>query len=168
MPKGQCVEVSTPDKNQKISINGGLNYRTNLVSQRINYGKNAVKFIGFLAQLTREYRHSYRILVLDNASYHTAHIVQEFLDELSGCFQIIWLPSYCLQLNDIEHIWKYVKGASLANFDFEDTGSLHQAIAEVFDELNSNPQSDLTFRFRDTLSKNLLKVAQKHNLFEIV
>lgn len=167
MPKGQCVEVSTPDKNQKISINGGLNYRTNLVSQRINYGKNAVKFIGFLARLTREYRHSYRILVLDNASYHTAHIVQEFLDELYGCFQIIQLPSYCLELNDIEHIWKYIKGASLANFDFEDTGSLRQAIAKVFDELNSNPQSDLTLRFRDTLSKNLLKVAQKYNLFEI-
>ena len=63
------------------------------------------------------------------------------------------------ELNDIEHIWKYVKGASLANFDFGDTSSLHQAIAEVFDELNSNPESDLTLRFRDALSKNLLKVA---------
>jgi len=64
----------------------------------------------------------------------------------------------CYGMNDIEHIWKYVKGASLANFDFGDTSSLRQAIAEVFDELNSNPQSDLTLRFRDPLSKKLLKV----------
>ena len=43
--------------------------------------------------------------------------------------------------------------------DFGNTSSLRQAIAEVLDELNSNPESDLTLRFRDPLSKNILKVA---------
>ncbi|MFB0553899.1 MAG: hypothetical protein ACETWQ_11370 [Phycisphaerae bacterium] len=43
--------------------------------------------------------------------------------------------------------------------DFDNTSSLRQAIAEVLDELNSNPESDLTLRFRDPLSKNILKVA---------
>ena len=85
----------------------------------------------------------------------------KFLDELSCRFQVIWLPPYCPELNDIEHIWKYVKGASLANFDFGDSSSLRQAIVEVFDELNSNPQSDLTLRFRDPLSRNLLEVSKK-------
>ncbi len=37
--------------------------------------------------------------------------------------------------------------------------SLRQAIAEVFDALNSNPESDLTLRFRAPLSKNLLNLA---------
>jgi hypothetical protein len=54
---------------------------------------------------------------------------------------------------------KYVIDASLANFDFGDSNSLRQAITEVFDELNSNPESDLTLRFLDPLSKYLLKVA---------
>jgi len=159
MLKGQCVEVPAPGKNQKIPIYGALNYRTNKVSYQIGYGKNAVEFLGFLAQLAHEYHNRHCVVVLDNASYHTACIVQKFLDELSSSFQVIWLPPYCPELNDIEHIWKYVKGASLANFDFGDTGSLRQAIAEVFDELNSNPESDLALRFRDPLSKNLLKVA---------
>jgi hypothetical protein len=74
-------------------------------------------------------------------------------------FQVIWLSPYCPELNAIKHIWKYVKGASLANFDFGDTGSLRQAMAEVFDKLNSSQESDLTLRFRDPLSKYLLKVA---------
>jgi len=69
------------------------------------------------------------------------------------------LPPYCPELNDIERIWKYVKGASLANFYFGDSESLCQAITEVFDKLNSETKSDLTFRFRDPISKNLLKVA---------
>jgi transposase len=159
MPKGWCVEVPAPGKNQKIPIYGALNYRTNKVSYQVGYGKNAVEFLGFLAQLAQEYHDKHCVVVLDNASYHTACVVQKFLDELSCRFQVIWLPPYSPELNDIEHIWKYIKGASLANFDFGDSNSLRQAIAEVFEELNSNPESDLTLRFRDPLSKILLKVA---------
>jgi len=51
MPKGQCVEGPAP-------------------------GKNAVEFLGFLAQLTYEYRDRHCIVVLDNTSYHTACVVQ--------------------------------------------------------------------------------------------
>jgi transposase len=159
MPKGQYVEVPALGKNQKIPIYGALNYRTNKVSYQVGYGKNAAEFLGFLAQLAYEYHDKHCVVVLDNASYHTACVVQKFLDELSCRFQVIWLPPYSPELNDIEHIWKYVKGASLANFDFGDSNSLRQAITKVFDELNSNPESDLTLRFRDPLSKNLLKVA---------
>ena len=151
--------MPAPDKNQKIPIYGILNYRTNKVSYQIGYGKNTVEFLGFLAQLTSVFRDRHCIVVLDNAGYHTACVAQKFSVELCCHFQVIWLPPYCPELNDIEHIWKYVKGASPANFDFGNTGSLRRAIAEVFDELNSNPKSDLTLLLPDPLSKNLLKVA---------
>ena len=128
-------------------------------SHQVDYDKNAAEFLGFLAQLAYEYHDKHCVVVVDNASYHTACVVQKILDELSFRFQVIRLPPYSPELNDIEHIWKYVKGASLANFDFGDSNSLRQAITEVFNELNSNPESDLTLRFRDPLSKNLLKVA---------
>ena len=159
MPRGQCVQIPAPGKNQKVPIYGALNYRTNKVSYKIGHGKNAVEFLGFLAQLAQEYCGRPCIVVLDNASYHTAVVVQKFLDELSGRFEVIWLPPYSPELNDIERIWKYVKGASLANYDFGDVLNLRQAIAEVFDEINSNSGSDLTLRFSDPLSKDLLKVA---------
>ena len=123
------------------------------------FGKNAVEFLGFLAQLAHEYSGRPCIVVLDNASYHTAVVVQKFLAELSTRFEVVWLPPYCPKLNDIERIWKYVKGASLANYDFGNVTNLRQAITEVFDEINSNVKSDLTLRFRDPLSKDLLKVA---------
>jgi len=43
--------------------------------------------------------------------------------------------------------------------DFGNTASLREAIAELFGELNRDCRSDLTIRFRDPLSKKLLKVA---------
>jgi len=59
----------------------------------------------------------------------------------------------------IERIWKYIKAASLANFDFGNKDTIRPAITEVFDELNRSPKSDLTLRFRDPLSKNIVKGA---------
>ena len=159
MPKGQCVQIPALGKNQKVPIYGALNYRTNRVSYRVGYGKNAVEFLGFLAQLAQGYSCRLCIVVLDNASYHTAVVFQKFLAELATRFEVIWLPPYCPALNDIERIWKYVKGTSLANYDFGHVTNLSQAITEVSDEINSNSRSDLTLRFRDPLSRDLLKVA---------
>ena len=159
MPKGQRTEIPVPEANRKIPIYGALNYRSNHVSYWVANGKNATEFLGFVAQLAQEYGQRRCLLVLDNASYHTASVVRQYLDELSSSFEVIWLPPYCPELNDIEHIWKYVKGASLANYDFGHVNNLREAVTQVFEELNSGTEDELHLRFRDPLSKNLLQVA---------
>ena len=153
------MEVPVPLHNHKVPIYGALNYRSNQVSYQVGHGKNAAEFVGFLAQLAAEYRGRGCVLVLDNASYHTAMVVLNYLEELSSSFQVIWLPPYSPELNVIEHIWKYVKSASLANFDFGGADSLRSAISDVFDELNNGTGDVLSLRFRDPISKNLLQAA---------
>ncbi len=69
------------------------------------------------------------------------------------------MPPYCPELNDTERIWRYVKGASLANYDFGQIATLREAIVEVFDELNASTETELNLRFRDPLSKQSLRVA---------
>ncbi len=159
MPRHERVEVPAPGTNRKVPVYGALNHRTNRVSYRIGDGKNATEFVGFLAQLVQEYGDRSCVLVLDNASYHTARLVRSYLEELAASIEVIWLPPYCPELNDIERIWKYVKGASLANYDFGEVESLREAIRQVFDDLNSRASDDLSLCFRDALSKQLLKVA---------
>lgn len=159
MFRAERLEIPAPGTNQKIPIYGALNYRTNQVSYHVASGKNATCFLGFLAQLAQEYQGRRCLLVLDNASYHTALVVRNYLAELKSLFEVIWLPPYCPELNDIERIWKYVKGASLANYDFGQAATLREAIVEVFEELNAATETELTLSFRDPLSKNLLKVA---------
>ena len=159
MPRDERLEIPAPGTNRKVPIYGALNYRTNRVSYRIGSGKNATNFLAFLAQLAQEYQGRPCVLVLDNASYHTAAIVRSYLAELGSTFEVIWLPPYSPELNDIERIWKYVKGASLANYDFGQTATLREAIVEVFEELNASTETDLTLRFRDPLSKHLGRVA---------
>jgi len=159
MPKSERFEVPAPGTNRKIPIFAALNYGSNRLSYHIGQGKNATEFLGFLAQLAQEHHHRHGLMVLDNASYHTAAVVQKYLAELASTFQVIWLPPYCPELNDIEHVWKYVKAASLANYDFGQATNLRSAIVEVFAELNNGVHDNLTLSFRDPLSKELLQVA---------
>ena len=159
MPRSERLEIPAPGTNRKIPLYGALNYRTNEVSYRVGSGKNAACFLGFLSQLAQEYQGRQCLLVLDNASYHRAVVVRKYLMELNSLFEVIWLPPYCPELNDIERIWKYVKGASLANYDFGQADTLREAIVEVFEALNASTETELALCFRDPLSKQLLQVA---------
>ncbi len=122
-------------------------------------GKNSRNFLAFLAQLAVEYRGRHCVLVLDNASYHTSMVVAQYLREMTDAFEVAWLPPYCPELNDIERIWKYVKGAAMANHDFGGVESLREAVNRVFEELNRSETHDLALRFRDPLAKDLLEAA---------
>ena len=159
MQRGDCVHIPAPGKNRKIPLYGALNYRTNRVSYRIGQEKNTATFLGFLAQLACEYRGRPCILVLDNASYHTALVARKYLAETTDCFEVIWLPPYSPELNDIERIWKFVKGASLANYDFGHVDNLRDAIVQVFRELNNTKRDPLSLCYRDPLTKHFLQAA---------
>jgi transposase len=159
MLKRQRVAIPAPGTDQRIPVFGALNYRSNHVSYRIGQHKNATEFLAFLAQLAAEYRGRRCLLVLDNASYHTAHVVRQYLSELDATFRVLWLPPYSPELNVIEHIWKYIKGSSLANYDFGNTDNIRDAIIESFKQLNGTDHTELGLHFRDPLSKTLLRVA---------
>ena len=78
-PRGETVEIPAPGSNRTLPIYGALNYRTNHVSYRVRTGKNSRNFLAFLAQFATEYRRRRSALVLDNASYHTAIVVAQYL-----------------------------------------------------------------------------------------
>jgi len=159
MPKGETVEVPAPGKNRKLPIYGALNYRTDRVSCRVGGGKNARNFLGFLAQLSEEYRGGACVLVLDNAGYHTAVVVRQYLAETRDTFRAVWLPAYSPEFNDIAHIWKYIKGASLANYGFGNVDNLRDVVVKAFEELNRPDDNELAPNSRRSLARDLLEVA---------
>ena len=158
-PRGETVEIPAPGSNRKLPIYGALNYRTNHVSHRIGSGKNSRNFMAFLAQLAVEYHGKRCVLVLDNASYHTAVAVAQYLREMTDAFEVAWLAPYCPELNDIERIWKYVKGSAMANHDFGGVEDMREAVNRSFESLNRSDRHDLCLHFRDPLAKDLPEAA---------
>ncbi|OBX81040.1 hypothetical protein A9308_02165 [Moraxella atlantae] len=92
----------------------------------------------------------YTVLVLDNASVHTAKIIQKRLKtwQQRGLF-IFYLPPYSPHLNIIERLWKEVKQGWLRLCDYFDFDSLRYGVNRVFAnvgltlKLNFKPVTDL-------------------------
>ena len=158
-PRGEIVEIPAPGSNRKLPIYGALNFRTNHVSYRVGSGKNSRTFLAFLAELAVEYRGRHCVLVLDNASYHTAMVVAQYLREMTASFEVVWLAPYCPELIDIERIWKYVKGSAMANHDFGGVEDMREAVNVAFEDLNRLEDHDLGLHFRDPLTKDLPEAA---------
>lgn len=75
---------------------------------------NSLSFIAFLEQLLVEYPKAMIFLVLDNASYHRAKIVLDWLNT-HPMIQFLWLPKNNPQLNPVEKIWWRMKDTVAAN-----------------------------------------------------
>ena len=71
---------------------------------------NADCFISFLKLILRKYKDSKKIyLIIDNAPGHRAKKVQKFLDNHKDKLEVVKLPAYSPDLNDIELVWREVK-----------------------------------------------------------
>lgn len=45
------------------------------------------------------------LLVLDNAKYHHAKRLREYIDSIKDCLEFFYLPAYSPEINAIEMLW---------------------------------------------------------------
>src|SRR5271157_1113337 len=95
---------------------------------------NAVTFETFLRRLLRHRRpHRRLVLVLDNARYHHATLLQPLLAAQREVLSCAFLPPYSPDLNPIEHVWKLARQLCTHNQYFP---LLTDLIAAVAAQLN--------------------------------
>ena len=81
---------------------------------------NAASFLQFLKKLSRRRRKGHRmVVVVDNASWHRARTLQEWLSERKRWLTIDFLPPYSPELNSIERVWKLTRRICTHNQYFE-------------------------------------------------
>jgi transposase len=101
---------------------------------------NAQTFLNFLKRLVG--RHDRKIhLILDNARYHHAILLQEWLSENSGRIQLHFLPAYSPKLNAQEGVWRLTRRKSTHNRFFNDEKQLHSILFRRFNRFQGNPAS---------------------------
>jgi transposase len=101
---------------------------------------NALTFLKFLKQLVRCYERKIH-LVLDNARYHHAILLQEWLEANKDKIQLHFLPAYSPKLNAQEGVWRITRRKSIHNRFFNDEKELHQALFKRFNRFQGNPAS---------------------------
>jgi len=115
MRRGHQRRIPTPGSNRKRSIFGALNWHTGDWTYCVTQHKRAAEFIAFLEQLLLAYPSQPLLLIVDNASIHTAKVVRAWLLEHPR-LELLFLPTYSGHVqNPVEKVWWRLKDQVAAN-----------------------------------------------------
>jgi len=127
---GSQPEIKSPVDRFKVSIFGAMGGNGQLITFE-NETFDAVTFRLFLEKLLFKAETGRKengkpkkiLLVLDNAKYHHAKILQPWLNSVSDLLELFFLPPYSPDLNPIEMLWKKTRRNVTHNRFFS---SLHE------------------------------------------
>lgn len=100
--------------NQSVKCFGVLHAVTGELITQMADKCNSHTFLAFLEQIVATYPDQLVYLILDNASWHRAKLVQAWL-ETHPMVELVWLPFGSPKLNPIERIWGKLKDRIAAN-----------------------------------------------------
>lgn len=130
-------EVTTPGKNQKRVLYGGLNLKTGQLTGHWAATKSGGHFIEFLEALMADYPNQNILMIADNGSFHHTQQVDKFLEKHKDRIEARWLPPYCPDLNDIERTWRRLKASHASNFLFNSLDELVANVQKGIREMNA-------------------------------
>lgn len=137
------VRILTPEDNRYFYIFGVLNILTGSLTYAFFDKQNRFTFIEFLEQILLAYPTGPIILILDNATYHTAKDVLKWLEKHPR-LTVLWLPRYAPELNPVDKIWWCLKQKVAANHCYLTIEDLKKAVKASLDQMDSEEILQLT------------------------
>jgi transposase len=151
---GQRLEVGVGGGRKRLNILGAYCPEDHEYLDRryVKENLNAQSLIDLMAWMHQRHPQVKRfVLYLDNARYHHARLVREWLaqfqDQHGVVFVLEFLPAYSPNLNLIERLWKFLRKKALQQWHptFE---AMQQAVAEILDHL-ADYEGELTTLMTD-------------------
>lgn len=99
------------------------------------------------------------VLVLDKGNPNHAHALHRDLELAEPHIEVVWLPTYCWNLNLIERLWKHIKGSRLANVLFASYREFVEHVESALEDFAEHPDltlSAVTKTSEMNMRKNLL------------
>ena len=146
LPRGQRCAIATSSGRDRLNLHGAIDLETGATRIVEVETVDAQSTIRLLESIERAYPTMTKIHVpLDNARYHHAKLVREWLAQPDRKIVLHFIPPYCPHLNPIERLWlvmhKHVThNKTYAKFrDFADAvlGFLRETVPRRFDEFSS-------------------------------
>lgn len=145
------VPATRPGEKRKRHVFGGYNWAKDTITWTTALIKNTATFIVFLEELLiKQYPSGRVVLVMDNVSYHKSASALAALSLFEHRVMVVWLPTYCSDLNPIERFWRFLKDQACANHLEDDIACVLEH-AERTMTLQNQPDAEIRFH----VSKNL-------------
>lgn len=114
---------------KSISLFGAVCAQTGQLISMLSPIFNAETFLSFLKKVLKTKKKGRRIiLVVDNARYHHAILLKEWLESNKKAIRLLFLPPYSPELNHVERVWKMTRKLCTHNQYFETLGELNEVV----------------------------------------
>ena len=108
--KGEKRVVKNYGRRARVNLLGALELVTGIFHGVLTqFNVNAMRFRRFLCHLKREMRHDKLLLICDNAKFHHARWLTQWLESQQAWLQVVFLPAYSPDFNPIERLWRWLK-----------------------------------------------------------
>ena len=150
-PKGIAIAVEQTTGRQSLNIHGAINLETGQTQMLEVTKVNARSLIALLKAVEAAHPQKRRIHVhLDNASYHHAKRVREWLKRQGRKCVLHFIPPYCPHLDPIERCWGLMHRYTTHNRDYK---TFEQFRAAILTFLNQTIPKKWE-HFRDRINDN--------------
>ncbi len=118
---------------KSVGVFGAVRVSDGRLVTRFEKTFNANTFQLFLIQLVRHLRKGRKmVVVMDNAKWHHAKVLNPWLQQRHYWFQLDFLPPYSPDLNPIERVWKLTRRLRTHNRYFSKLDELVDVVSEQF------------------------------------
>jgi transposase len=126
--------IKTNSGRERLNLNGALNFqeKTAILLEEKTINQEAT--IKLLEAIKKRQKHGKVYLILDNAKYHHAKIVRNWVLNHPR-FTLMYLPAYSPNLNLIERLWKFFHQKVTNNRYFETFKEFKQETLHFFENL---------------------------------
>ena len=105
-PKDENIALRTASGRDRMNVHGAIDLETGVTVIKEVLVVDALSTIALLEAIERAYPHKHRIHpYLDNAAYHHAKLVRDWLSRPGRRIVLHFVPAYCAHLNPIERLW---------------------------------------------------------------
>jgi transposase len=163
-PKHETLAVAQTSGRQRLNVQGAIDLETGMTCMLEAPTVNAASTIALLVMIEAAYPGKRIIhLFLDNARYHHAKIVREWLDRAGCRIRLHFIPPYSPHLNPIERLWGLMHKFITHNRSYENFAQFKTALLAFVQKqvpANWNTYCDnISDRFRIIAPADFRKVA---------
>lgn len=136
--RGQTPEVPTSGRRQSVSAISAVNARGAFWYETYTERLNAGRFVELLRHFMRRRQHPV-FLVLDGHPAHTAKVVAQYVQRLTGRLELHFLPGYAPELNPDEFVWNHLKRQGVSKTPLQRDECLRSRVESDLAAIQSRP-----------------------------
>lgn len=138
--KGEKIEIKNYGRHGRVNLIGAFELGTGAFYGILTqFRVNAIRFRRFLCHLKHEMRTDKIMLICDNASFHKAKWLTEWVSTQKEWLRLEFLPAYSPDFNPIERLWRWMKGEFIHNRCWESQAQLKKYLIGVLEKISEKP-----------------------------